>query len=146
VVESAGAAGDPVTVEIAPTQPGVFADAATELAAVIYAADGLSPWHRAAKPGEFLQIFATGLGAVSPRVETGEAAPALTLSRTVSAPRVVIGGRALEPSFSGLAPFFSGLCQINVQLPADIAAGSYELSIETAEGRSNAALLPVQAP
>ncbi|MEZ5391919.1 MAG: hypothetical protein R2724_03360 [Bryobacterales bacterium] len=112
-----------------PQRNPAFADASTGLAAVVYASDGLSPWNRPARAGEYLQIFATGLGAVQPRAETGEAAPPLVLSRTVAAPVIRIGGRSLSPIFSGLAPYFAGLYQINVQLPADLGPGPYELSI-----------------
>ncbi|MEZ5360943.1 MAG: hypothetical protein R2748_01040 [Bryobacterales bacterium] len=145
-IESGAAQSSTVTLEVASTQPGVFADASTGLAAVVYASDGLSPWNRPARAGEYLQIFATGLGAVQPRAETGEAAPPLVLSRTVAAPVIRIGGRSLSPIFSGLAPYFAGLYQINVQLPADLGPGPYELSIETPDGQSNAGLLQVVAP
>ena len=146
VVESTAGPGAPVVVPVTLSQPGVFTDASTGLAAVIYASDGRSPWNRPAKPGEYLQIFATGLGAVAPRVETGEAATSLTLSSALAPPEVLIGGRRLVASFAGLAPFFAGLYQVNVQLPADLAPGPYELFLETAAGRSNAGLLEVAAP
>jgi uncharacterized protein (TIGR03437 family) len=146
VAESSGGPGAPVFVPVAQSQPGVFTDAATGLAAVIYVSDGRSPWHRAARPGEFLQIFSTGLGAVAPRVETGEAAASLTLSRTAAAPEVILGGRRLTPTFSGLAPFFAGLYQVNVEIPADLAPGDYELFLEIAGRRGNAGLLQVAAP
>ncbi|MCB9383853.1 MAG: hypothetical protein H6509_04500 [Bryobacterales bacterium] len=145
-IEHSAVASSLVTVDVAPTQPGVFTDASTGLAAIVYASDGLSPWNRPARAGEYLQIFATGLGAVQPRAETGEAAPPLVLSRTVAAPVIHIGGRALSPTFSGLTPYFAGLYQINVQLPADLEPGPYELSIETPDGQSNAGLLEVTAP
>jgi uncharacterized protein (TIGR03437 family) len=143
VVESPRGASAPVLTSVSPSQAGVFTDAATGLAAVIYASDGRSPWNRPAKPGEYLQVFATGLGAVTPRVETGEAAASLILARTLAVPEVVIGDRRLVPSFAGLAPFFAGLYQVNVQLPADLPPGQYELFLETSAGRSNAGRLEV---
>ena len=146
VVESPVGASDSVLVEVAPYQPGIFTDAVSGLAAIIYASDGLSPWHRPVRPGEHIQIFSTGLGAVSPRVETGEAAPPLALARTLAAPRVLIGGRSLTPSFSGLAPFFAGLYQVNVQIPADLEPGSHDVVLETGTGSSNAGALHVAAP
>ena len=146
VVESAAGPSDAVSVAVAPTQPGVFTDAASGLTAIIYASDGLSPWHRPARAGEALQVFVTGLGAVSPRTETGEAAASLTLSRTLAAPEIVVGGRRLSALFSGLAPFFAGLYQVNVQLPDDVAPGVYEVFLEVEGGRSNAGLLEIAAP
>ncbi len=145
-VESSIGASERVTVPVLATQPGVFTDASTGLAAIVYAADGLSPWHRPARAGEFLQIFTTGLGAVTPRTETGEAAVSLTLAQTLAAPEAVIGGRRLTPTFSGLAPFFAGLYQINVELPADLEPGPYELFVEIDGRSSNAGLIEVTTP
>jgi uncharacterized protein (TIGR03437 family) len=71
-----------------------------------------------------LQIFATGLGEVSPGVDDGNAASATTLSTTSSPPAVLLGARLLSIQFSGLAPGLAGVYQVNAALPGDIPAGS----------------------
>ena len=70
---------------------------------------------RPAKPGEFITIFCTGLGQVTPLLPTGLPAKNNT---TVNAPSVTIDGAAAAVQFSGMAPGFVGLYQVNVQVPA----------------------------
>jgi uncharacterized protein (TIGR03437 family) len=79
-----------------------------------------------AHPGDFLQIYVTGLGAVSPPLATGTVAPAGgdPLHLTVATPSVSIGGVQAPVLFSGVAPGFAGLYQVDVQIPASVAAGS----------------------
>jgi len=76
-----------------------------------------------ARRGSVLQIFGTGQGEVAPVIEPGEAAPLAPLSSTPQLPEVTIGGTRATVVFSGLAPRFAGLWQINIQIPADAARG-----------------------
>lgn len=85
-----------------------------------------------AKPGDFIQIYMTGLGRATPNgdpagipLPTGTVAPAdgKTVYLTLSQPGVAIGGVPAQVSFSGLAPGFAGLYQVNVQIPAGAPAG-----------------------
>ena len=47
-----------------------------------------------------------------------------------------IDGAGVTVHFSGLAPFFAGLYQVNVQLPGNLAAGRHRLAI-TVNGLSS---------
>jgi uncharacterized protein (TIGR03437 family) len=76
---------------------------------------------RPAKIGEFISIFCTGLGAVTATPATGVPSPSPSPT-TVDTPEVMIGGVAATVSFSGLAPGFVGLYQVNVQVP-NVAGG-----------------------
>ena len=79
-------------------------------------------------PGVILQIFVTGLGKATPGGDpAGDPLPAGELApggyNTVETPVVTIGGIQAIVDFSGLAPGFSGLYQINARVPFGAQAG-----------------------
>jgi uncharacterized protein (TIGR03437 family) len=74
-----------------------------------------------AKRNEVIQIFATGAGPLTQTVADGAAAPGLPPAQTVLAPRVFIGSEEAAVEYSGLAPGYIGLWQINARVP-DVAA------------------------
>ena len=100
-----------------------------------------------ALPGEILILYADGLGLVQPAVALGAAAPSSPPSMTVVNPVVTIGGASAVVQFSGLAPGFASLYQLNVRVPPGAQAGeqSVLISVQTPHGPivSPAALLPV---
>jgi uncharacterized protein (TIGR03437 family) len=65
-----------------------------------------------------------GLGAVTNQPADGAAAPSSSLARTSTTPRVTIGGVEANVTFSGLAPGFVGLYQVNAVVPVAAPAGS----------------------
>ena len=86
-----------------------------------------------AHAGDYLQIYATGLGKATPdgdpagaALPTGQVAPpgGSPLYETVTAPTVMIGGLPATVIFSGVAPGYAGLYQLDVQIPAGVTAGS----------------------
>jgi uncharacterized protein (TIGR03437 family) len=86
--------------------------------------DGISPvtFDSPAKRGEVIVVYATGLGDVAPPLPTG--APSIG-NRTIATPIITIDGIAAEVQFSGAAPGFVGLYQINVKI---LAAGRTTLT------------------
>ena len=129
---------EPVTVAAA--QPAVFTrDLSGKGAGIIvgYKPDGTS--QEVGQPvttGDTIVIYCSGLGAVSPPVPAGSAAPSATLSSTVNPVTVSIAGKDAPVSFAGLAPGFTGLYQINAQVPSGIAAGDATLVISAAGQQS----------
>lgn len=116
------------TVALAAARPGIFStnSQGSGQGAILIAntADLVAPANaipgrtsRPATRGETITIFATGLGAVSNRPATGAAGPGGPLALTAATPTVTIGGVNATVSFSGLAPGFVGLYQVNVAVP-----------------------------
>ncbi|MCZ6488958.1 MAG: hypothetical protein O7A06_00310, partial [Acidobacteria bacterium] len=67
--------------------------------------------------GELIIIFCTGLGYLKREVGTGF--PATGLHTTVETPTVTIDGLDAVVQFSGLAPTFVGLYQVNAVVPPE---------------------------
>ena len=99
-----------------------------------------------ARPGEYLILFLTGLGAVSPAIPAGQAAgdngtygPLNQLAP--NAVTVSVGGKQAAILFAGLAPGFVGLYQINLQAPVDMPRGRIPVVVSTKDGPSQAGVL-----
>jgi uncharacterized protein (TIGR03437 family) len=110
-----------------------------------------------ASRGDVLTIYAIGLGPTNPPVATGQPAPAAEpLARLTSTPTVVFGedreGLLVEvnvpPAFvayAGLSPYYAGLYQINVPIPATCPTGAVQVSLTFPDGTaSNAVNIQVQ--
>ena len=140
ILNNGAAAAAAIPVPVAQFAPGLFAldgGVSTALAA-LHATDNrpvtsASP----ARPGEFIAFFATGLGPVTPQVLTGRASPASPPANTASKPQVAIGGTQAEVVFSGLAPGFAGLYQLNVQVPSGISGDSMPVVVTAGGVASN---------
>ena len=79
--------------------------------------------------GELVYFYATGLGAVENRPETGAPASTTVLSRTTARVTVTLGGVNCEVLFAGAAPGLVGVYQVNIRVPPSIAAGLPHLVI-----------------
>ena len=79
--------------------------------------------------GELVYFYATGLGAVENRPETGAPASTTVLSRTTARVTVTLGGVNCEVLFAGAAPGLVGVYQVNIRVPTSIAAGLPHLVI-----------------
>ena len=122
-----GQTGAAQTVNLAAFAPAIFATNAqgSGQGAILDESNHLVDASNPATPGStVLQIFCTGLGPVTIQPQTGSPAPLNALSYTSTAPTVTIGGVPAGVSFSGLAPGFVGLYQVNAQVPPGLAANS----------------------
>ncbi len=124
-------------------QPGIFnyTVGGNIFGAILHANFQTANSANPAKPGETVLIYCTGLGAVSSAPEDG--APG-NGEPTKATPTVAIGGAIAVVSFSGLAPGFVGLYQINAEVPAGLTAGNQPVVVTVGEASSNSVLLPVQ--
>ena len=117
------AAHSPAVFTLPQVRAGQGAIVISNTTGIIPAPEGSAPNARPAEKGELLEIYATGLGPVSNRPASGEAAAAFPLSRTETLPIVTIGGAPARVFFSGLAPGTAGLYQINVRIPEEVSSG-----------------------
>jgi uncharacterized protein (TIGR03437 family) len=96
-------------------------------------------------PGEYIAIFCTGLGPVTNQPATGAAALSSPLSYTTTVPTVTLGGTAAQVTYSGLAPGFAGLYQVNVLIPSAAPAGtSVNLVLSIGGVQSNTVTIAIQ--
>jgi uncharacterized protein (TIGR03437 family) len=91
--------------------------------AIIPAPVGTFPGSRPAHPGEYLEVYCTGLGAVSPTVATGAAPSGTNLSHTVLTPTATVGSLPATVLFSGLTPGIAGLYVVDIQIPDTVQTG-----------------------
>ena len=74
---------------------------------------------------------------------SGDPAPDAS-STTLMTPVVTIGGVQTAVQFSGLAPGYPGLYQINVTIPADASPGVQPLAVSINGVAANPVQLPIQ--
>jgi uncharacterized protein (TIGR03437 family) len=105
----------------------------------------LNSAEKPAQAGEFIHIFGTGAGTVSPPVPDGAAAPTEPLSRTAAAPEVFIDGQRAEVSFSGLAPGMAATWLIDARIPPGVTPGpALSLRVRVAGRYSNRVTIAVR--
>jgi uncharacterized protein (TIGR03437 family) len=139
-----------VEVPLAPTAPGIFTLANNGLGdgAILHADYTVVNQQNPATPGETVQVFLTGLGAVSPGVQDGAAAPSREPLARVTAPlNVYIGGLpATSIPFKGLAPGLAGLYQLNVTIPTNLGPGPQSIAVQTIDGFTDMANIWITSP
>ena len=134
------------SVNVAAVSPGIFMyNASAGAGVVLHAADfSLVTSSSPAQPGEYLSIYCTGLGPVNIAVQSGTPAPSTPpLAMTQMTPTATIGNASALVTFSGLAPGFVGVYQVNLQVPANTPPGNQPLVISTDGYTSNTATVPI---
>jgi trimeric autotransporter adhesin len=101
---------------------------------------------RPAHPGESVSIYMTGLGNVTNPPADGAPVPSgPPYSETILSPVVMIAGTPVTPTFSGLAPLFAGLYQVNFQIPETTPAGvAVPVAVTIGTALSNLVTIAVQ--
>jgi uncharacterized protein (TIGR03437 family) len=83
-----------------------------------------------AKPGDIVSLWGTGFGPVDPAPPADTAVPRSPVYAVRTAPRISVGGLAVEYLGGGLAADSVGLYVINVRLPANLPEGDQKVEIE----------------
>jgi uncharacterized protein (TIGR03437 family) len=76
-----------------------------------------------------ITVYASGLGAVVPSIPAGTAPPVSPLSITSEAVSVYIGGLFAKVWYSGMAPGYAGLYQLNVEVPTGVQPGTRKITV-----------------
>ncbi len=145
IVAKNGELSTPEPVSIAEAQPAVFMQGGAGIIVVVKT-DGTQFQATPSKPaaaGDTLVIYSAGLGAVTPPVPAGAAAPSSMLTATVNPVTVRIGGKAAQVLFAGLVPGFAGLYQVNVTVPTGVSTGPVVPVVLSVAGSTS---LPVTIP
>lgn len=122
---------------LAPASPAILVD--REGAPMVLDADSGAPVElmNPARPGMTLQILMSGLGRVRPAWPAGLPAP-FDNPPSVAAPvRAWLDGIALDVRRAILAPGYTGFYLVEVELPALLDEGVYQLVVEAGGARSN---------
>ena len=117
------------TISLVAVQPGIFSGA------VVHAGTTVSALTTPVPAGDYIEIYGTGLGPT--RISGG-------LSLTTLQPTVYLGTTPVSAAFSGLAPGFVGLYQVDVQIPAGLPSGTLPLQITSGSTYSNTVNIAVQ--
>lgn len=148
VATSGGTVSNSVTVPLLSSAPGVFSQdgSGSGIGAVLRPNNTVVTTANPAKRGETIQIYLTGLGAVSPAVPDGTAGSNNAPSLTVSPVAVYLNGQVATVVYSGLAPGLPGLYQLNVTIPSNLVLGSSPavLAILSAQAFTDLADIPIQ--
>jgi uncharacterized protein (TIGR03437 family) len=146
VMITSGVVSNQLTMQITPTMPGIFAAGILHSASAQHAnAQG-----RAVHAGEYITIFATGLGDVTNRPATGTAASETTLSSLRFSATVKIGAVDAPVAFAGLAPpgpnpRTAGVYEINALVPAGRPSGDMPVVVSAGGVQSNPVNISIAA-
>jgi endo-1,4-beta-xylanase len=128
-----GMVSQSVTVPVVSAQPGIFV--------ILHSNYQLADSNHPVKAAETVIMYCTGLGAVqSPPADGTPGSGQATLAK----PQVTIGGVSALVAFSGLAPDFVGLNQVNVVVPPGLNSGNQPVVISVSGVASPPVQLPVQ--
>jgi uncharacterized protein (TIGR03437 family) len=73
---------------------------------------------------DYLQVYATGLGALQNAPKDGFPAPFSPLETTVGTVTATLGGVSVPVAYSGLTPGLVALYQVNLQIPTGTTTGN----------------------
>ena len=134
------------TLPLATYSPGIFASTVGSQL-VADALDQNNKVVTSANPvarGSIVQLFLNGLGPVNNQPASGYPAPADGSATTTTTPACSIGGDSATIRFSGLAPNFVGLYQVNAVVPSGIGTGLQPLNCSIGGVPTLTVMLPVQ--
>jgi uncharacterized protein (TIGR03437 family) len=88
-------------------------------------------------------VYLVGMGATTPLISAGNAAPVNPPAWVNTSARVSVDGQPADITFQGLSAGRVGLYQINFVIPASAGSGLLEVVISQDGVKANSAKLPV---
>jgi uncharacterized protein (TIGR03437 family) len=140
-IASNGTTAGPMALTIQPTAPGLFLYGSGR-APAINQDDTLNLSTNPAPVGSYISVYLTGQGLVDQPVPTGTAAPIRTIANTLAQTTATIGGVAATVPFSGLAPGYVGLGQVNLLVP-NVPTGDQKVIVTIGGVASNPATITI---
>jgi endo-1,4-beta-xylanase len=138
-----GVVSQSATVPVVAAQPGIinYSSGGNNFGVILHANYQLADIGHPVQAGETVLIYCTGLGVVHSPPADGAAASGQT---TIATPVVTIGGISGAVPFSGLAPGFVGLNQVNVVIPQGVPSGNQPVVLKMGSAASPPVLIPVE--
>jgi uncharacterized protein (TIGR03437 family) len=128
-------------VTVAATAPAIFF---APTAAVLKNADfSLVGPGNAARAGDVILVYCTGLGATSATLATGTLVPATTTANTTAAVTATMGGNPATVVYAIASPGFAGLYQVAITVPSGLT-GNAPIVLTEGGVPSNSVAIPVQ--
>jgi uncharacterized protein (TIGR03437 family) len=137
MVTVGGAASQPVTAQVSTFSPAIFAFQGTPQAIAVNADGSVTApvgaitgvTSHPAMAGDSIFFYASGLGPVDPSPPP-DGAPSLDALRQTTNPlTVLVGGVSAQVAFSGLAPQFTGVYQVNIVVPTGAAGPAVAMQL-----------------
>lgn len=138
-----GVVSQSATVPVVAAQPGIinYSSGGNNFGVILHANYQLADIGHPVQAGETVLVYCTGLGVVHSPPADGAAASGQT---TIATPVVTIGGISAAVPFSGLAPGFVGLNQVNVVIPQGVPSGNQPVVLKMGSAASPPVLIPVE--
>jgi trimeric autotransporter adhesin len=137
----------PIVVPTGSVYPGIFTtnSAGTGQAAALNGDYSPNSATNPTPAGSSIFLYLTGLGSTNPAFATGQPGSANPpLNQTLITPTVLINGVSANVGFSGLAPTFVGLYQVNATIPQGTPSGLVNVQVVANGVSSNIAQIAVK--
>jgi uncharacterized protein (TIGR03437 family) len=131
VVSYGGSSSSTANMDVVPAYPGIYTATGQSAgqAKAINADGSLNSTAKPATRGSIITLYASGLGSVVPVIPAGSAPPSSPLSICSETVSVYIGGIQSKVWYSGTAPGYAGLYQLNVEVPSGVQPGTRKITV-----------------
>lgn len=133
-----------LAMRVAPVAPAIFRIG--ERPAIYGAENKLLDAETPVQAGSIVQISMNGLGATTPKVDTGDLVGTLEPQPVFNAPiTATLGGRPVKVVAATLVPGLVSVAQVSLEIPADAGDGAAPLEITVGESTVPAGMLNIRA-